>query len=175
MVDTYVPLYGQRLAHLTPVVAGFFGAVLSVGWTVGQIISASVRNQRVLVRTVALAPLVVAVGLGSAAVLVREGMTPTLVAGWAIGLLVTGVGIGAAWPHLSAWAMGSVSDPAEGPAAAAAINTVQLICGAFGAGLAGVLVNLTETGDVSAARRFFGGLAVVAAVGAIASVRAGRR
>lgn len=71
--------------------------------------------------------------------------------------------------------MSSVNDPAEGPAAAAAINTVQLICGAFGAGLAGIVVNLSKTGDVSAARYLFGGLAVLASVGTISSVRAGRR
>jgi MFS family permease len=175
MVDMYVPLFGQRLAHLTPVVAGFFGAVLSVGWTVGELVSASVRNQRVVVRTVGLAPLVVAVGLASAAALVHDGMAPGLVAGWAIALLVAGIGIGMAWPHLSAWAMSSVNDPAEGPAAAAAINTVQLICGAFGAGLAGVVVNLSDTRDVFAARWLFCSLAVLAALGAIASVRAARR
>ncbi|WP_019970199.1 MFS transporter [Mycobacterium sp. 141] len=175
MVDMYVPLFGQRLAHLTPVVAGFFGAVLSVGWTVGELVSASVRNQRVVVRAVGLAPLVVGVGLASAAALVRDGMALVSVAGWATALLVAGIGIGVAWPHLSAWAMSSVNDPAEGPAAAAAINTVQLICGAFGAGLAGIVVNLSKTGDVSAARYLFGGLAVLASVGTISSVRAGRR
>lgn len=175
MVDMYVPLFGQRLAHLSPVVAGFFGAVLSVGWTVGELVSASVRNQRVVVRAVGLAPLVVGIGLASAATLVRDGMAPALVAGWATALLVAGIGIGVAWPHLSAWAMSSVNDPAEGPAAAAAINTVQLICGAFGAGLAGIVVNLSKTGDVSAARYLFGGLAVLVSVATISSVRAGRR
>jgi len=149
--------------------------VLSVGWTVGELVSASVRNQRVVIRTVALAPLVVAVGLGSAVALVRDGMAPALVAGWATTLLVAGVGIGIAWPHLSAWAMSSVNDPAEGPAAAAAINTVQLICGAFGAGLTGVVVNVSDTGGGAAARWLFASLAVLAALGAIASVRAGRR
>src|SRR4051794_184337 len=34
MVDMYVPLFGQRLAHLVPVAAGFLGVALSVGWTV---------------------------------------------------------------------------------------------------------------------------------------------
>ena len=174
MVDMYVPLFGQRLAHLTPVVAGFFGAVLSVGWTVGEIASASVQNRRVIVRTVAIAPLVMAVGLTAGAILIRNGMPAWLVVLWALGLLVTGAGIGIAWPHLSAWAMSSVDDPAEGPAAAAAINTVQLICGAFGAGLAGVVVNLTDTGDASAARWLFGAFAVLATVGAIASFRSGR-
>jgi predicted MFS family arabinose efflux permease len=175
MVDMYVPLFGQRLGHLTPVVAGFFGAVLSVGWTVGEIASASLQNRAVIRRTVAVAPLVMAVGLVAGAVLVRSGMPLWLVVLWAVALLVTGAGIGIAWPHLSAWAMSSVNDPAEGPAAAAAINTVQLICGAFGAGLAGVVVNLVNTGYTSAATWLFGAFAVLAALGTFASARSVRR
>lgn len=175
MVDMYVPLFGQRLAHLTPVMAGFFAAVLSVGWTAGEIVSASLQNRRVIVRTVAFAPVVMAVGLVAGAALIRDGMAPWLVVMWAATLAVTGAGIGIAWPHLSAWAMSGVDDPAEGPAAAAAINTVQLICGAFGAGLAGVVVNLRDTGDAAAARWLFATFAVLAALGAIASFRSGRR
>lgn len=175
MVDMYVPLFGQRLAHMTPVVAGFFGAVLSVGWTAGEIASASLQNRWIIRRTVAVAPLVMALGLLLGAVLVRSGMPIWLVVLWAVALLITGVGIGIAWPHLSAWAMSSVDDPAEGPAAAAAINTVQLICGAFGAGLAGVVVNLVNIGNPSAATWLFVAFAVLAAVGALASMRAVRR
>ncbi|MFV8163968.1 MFS transporter [Mycobacterium sp. 134] len=175
MVDMYVPLFGQRLAHLTPVMAGFFAAVLSVGWTTGEIVSASLQNRRVIVRTVAFAPVVMAVGLVAGAVLIRDGMASWLVLMWAAALAVTGAGIGIAWPHLSAWAMSSVDDPVEGPAAAAAINTVQLICGAFGAGLAGVVVNLRDTGDAAAARWLFATFAVLAALGAVASFRSGRR
>jgi MFS family permease len=175
MVDMYVPLFGQRLAHMTPVMAGFFAAVLSVGWTAGEIVSASLQSRRVIVRTVAFAPVVMAVGLVAGAVLIRDGMAPWLVLMWAAALAVTGAGIGIAWPHLSAWAMSSVDDPAEGPAAAAAINTVQLICGAFGAGLAGVVVNLRDTGDAAAARWLFATFAVLAAFGAVASFRSGRR
>jgi hypothetical protein len=98
-----------------------------------------------------------------------------LVAVWAVALFITGAGVGIAWPHLSAWAMSCVDDPAEGPAAAAAINTVQLICGAFGAGLAGVAVNLTDTGDAAPARWLFAVFAVLAALGVVASTRSGRR
>lgn len=175
MVDMYVPLFGQRLGHLTPVMAGFFGAVLSVGWTTGEIVSASLQNRRAIGRTVAVAPLVMAAGLALGAVLIRDGMTPWLVWAWAAALVVTGAGIGIAWPHLSAWAMGSVDDPAEGPAAAAAINTVQLICGAFGAGLAGVVVNLSATADAAAARWLFAAFAVLAALGVVASFRSAPR
>ncbi|MFV8051222.1 MFS transporter [Mycobacterium sp. 48b] len=175
MVDMYVPLFGQRLAHLTPVMAGFFAAVLSVGWTAGEIVSASLQNRRVIVRTVAFAPIVMAAGLLAGALLIRDGMAPWQVLMWAAALAVTGAGIGIAWPHLSAWAMSSVDDPAEGPAAAAAINTVQLICGAFGAGLAGVVVNLSATADAAAARWLFAAFAVLAVLGAFASFRSGRR
>lgn len=172
MVDMYVPLFGQRLAHLTPVAAGFLGAGLAVGWTVGEIGSASLRNSRVIMRMVAVAPLVMAAGLALGALTQYEDASVVLVAAWVIALLITGAGVGIAWPHLSAWAMGCVDDPAEGPAAAAAINTVQLICGAFGAGLAGVAVNLTDTGDATPARWLFTGFATLAAIGVVASVRA---
>jgi MFS family permease len=175
MADMYVPLFGQRLAHLTPVAAGFLGAGLAIGWTVGEISSASLRNNRVIVRTVAVAPLVMATGLALAALTQYEDAPIGLIAVWALALLITGVGVGIAWPHLSAWAMSCVDDPAEGPAAAAAINTVQLICGAFGAGLAGVVVNLTATDDATPARWLFATFAVLAALVVVASTRSGRR
>ena len=174
MVDMYVPLFGQRLAHLTPVTAGFLGAGLAVGWTVGEISSASLSRDRVIVRIVAVAPLVMASGLTISALTQHEDASPVLVALWAVGLVTTGAGVGIAWPHLSAWAMGKVDDPAEGPAAAAAINTVQVICAAVGAALAGVVVNLTDVGDASAARWLFASFAVLAALAVVASTRSGR-
>jgi MFS family permease len=175
MADMYVPLFGQRLAHLTPVAAGFLGAGLAIGWTVGEISSASLRSSLVIKRTVAVAPLVMATGLALGALTQFEAASFGLVAVWAVALFITGAGVGIAWPHLSAWAMSCVDDPAEGPAAAAAINTVQMICGAFGAGLAGVAVNLTDTGDATPARWLFAVFAVLAALGVVASTRSGRR
>ncbi len=172
MVDMYVPLFGQRLAHLVPVAAGFLGVALSVGWTVGEITSASLTKPRIVVRTVAVAPLVMAAGLGLGAVSQFEDAPVGVIAVWVLALVVTGTGVGMAWPHLSAWAMGSVDDPEEGGTAAAAINTVQLICGAFGAGLAGVAVNLTDRGDATAARWLFAIFAGLAVIGTFASIRA---
>jgi MFS family permease len=171
MADMYVPLFGQRLADLTPVAAGFLGAGLAIGWTVGEISSASLRDNRVIARTVAVAPLVMAAGLAVGAVTQYQNAAFGLIALWVLALLITGAGVGIAWPHLSAWAMSCVDDPNEGPAAAAAINTVQLICGAFGAGLAGVVVNMTETGGATPARWLFAVFAVLAGVGCIASFR----
>ena len=75
MVDMYVPLFGQRLAHLVPVVAGFLGVALSIGWTSSEILSASVGRTRVVVRIVAVAPLVMALGLALARHSVRRRFT----------------------------------------------------------------------------------------------------
>lgn len=175
MVDMYVPLFGQRLGALAPVVAGFLGAALSVGWTVGEIASASITNVRATVRVVAIAPLVMATGLALAAFTQTDSASTGIVALWAVALVITGAGIGMAWPHLSAWAMGSVvDDPAQQAVAAAAINTVQLMCGAFGAGLAGVVVNLRAAPDAAASSLLFGVFAVLAAIGCVASYRSGR-
>lgn len=175
MVDMYVPLFGQRLAHLTPVAAGFLAASLAVGWTAAEIASASLRSKRVIVRIVVAAPLVMAVGLVLGALTQRDGAAPVLVAGWAVALLIAGAGVGMAWPHLSTWAMSYVDDPAEGPAAAAAINTAQLICGAFGAGLAGVVVNMAGAGGVTSARWLFAVFAGLAGLAGLAAVRAAER
>jgi MFS family permease len=174
MVDMYVPLFGQRLAHLVPVVAGFLGAALAVGWTVSEIVSASLSSKRVIVRVVAAAPLVMAVGLALGAATQVENAPVGVAVLWALALTITGAGIGAAWPHLSAWAMQSVDGADEGGAAAAAINTVQLISGAFGAGLAGVVVNSTDDDAVMAARWLFALFAALGAVGVVASYRASR-
>ncbi len=165
MVDTYVPLFGQQLAHLTPVAAGFLGAALALGWTASEIASASLESPRTIGRVILAAPLVVACGLALGAVSQRADASLGRAALWAVALLVAGVGIGMAWPHLSVRAMDSVDDPGEGGAAAAAINTVQLISAAFGAGLAGVVVNTAEGGGVAAARWLFAAFTALSAAG----------
>lgn len=174
MVDIYVPRFGQQLAHLQPVAAGFLGAAVAVGWTVSEIVSASLRSPRTIGRVIVAAPVVVASGLALGALTQRDNASAGLVALWALALLLDGIGIGMAWPHLSARAMGSVDDPREGGAAAAAINTVQLISAAFGAGLAGVVVNTAHGGDVMAARWLFAVFTALSAAGVIASYNATR-
>jgi MFS family permease len=174
MVDMYVPLFGQRLAHLVPVAAGFLGAALAVGWTVSEILSASLSSERVINRVVVVAPLVMAVGLIVTGATQVDNAPVGFVVAWVLGLTITGIGIGAAWPHLSAWAMQSVDDAQESAAAAAAINTVQLIAGAFGAGLAGVVVNSAPGGAVVAARSLFAVFTVIGVAGALAARRAAR-
>ena len=175
MVDTYAPLFGQRLAHLAPVQAGFLAAVLAVGWTVSEIISASLSNRRIIGRVVASAPIMTIGGLMLAAATQRDNASLGTVTLWALAFLLLGVGIGSAWPHLSAWAMTEVDDPAEGAEAAAAINMVQLIAGAIGAGLAGVVVNAVPADSVLQARWLFTVFIVLAAGGVVTAYRAARQ
>jgi len=175
-VDLYVPLFGQRLAHLGPMVAGLLGAALSIGWTISGLASGSLNKARAIVGVVLAAPLVMAVGLAVAGVTHVKHAPVGLIILCAGALMATGIGIGAAYPHLSAWAMSDVDDPAEGSAAATAINSVQLIFGAFGAGLAGVVVNIAaDGGGVAAARWAFAVFALLALTACVTAFRAGRR
>jgi hypothetical protein len=174
-VDLYVPLFGQRLAHLGPIVAGLLGAALSLGWTISGLGSGSLNRTRTIVGVVMAAPLVMAIGLALAGAAHVQGPAVGVVIVCALALLAVGVGIGAAWPHLSAWAMSDVDDPAEGATAATAINSVQLIFGAFGAGLAGVVVNIADGGGVAAARWAFAVFALLALSACFTAFRAGRR
>ncbi|ORV65232.1 MFS transporter [Mycobacterium europaeum] len=174
MVNTYVPLFGQRLAHLTPIAAGFLGATLALGWTVSEILSASLESPRTIGRVIVAAPIVAASGLALAAVARRGDASTWTAALWAVALLVAGTGIGMAWPHLSARAMASVDDPAEGSAASAAINTVQLISAAIAAGLAGVVVNTAKGGDGMAAHWLFTVFTALSAAGVAVSYGATR-
>jgi MFS family permease len=172
MVDMYVPLFAQRLAGMAPVAAGFVGAVLAVGWTTSEIVSASVDKKTVSARLVAASPAVMAVGLGLAALILVDRPAWPVIAMWLVGLFIAGCGVGIAWPHLSAWIMGALDDPVESGAAAAAINTVQLISGAFGAGLAGVVVNAASGSEIFSARVLFAVFAAFAVLGTVAAVKA---
>ncbi|WP_406815842.1 MFS transporter [Mycobacterium sp. M23085] len=165
MVTTYVPLFGQRLAHLNPIAAGFLGAALALGWTVSEIVSASLTAPRTIRRVIAGAPIVVAFGLALGVAARHTESSVWTPAFWSVALLVAGIGIGMAWPHLSVLAMASVRNPVEGGAAAAAINTVQLVSAAFGAGLAGVVVNSAMGDDILAARWLFTAFSAVSIVG----------
>jgi len=148
----------------------FLGAALAVGCTVAGILSVSLNRSRIAERLVRAAPLCVAEGLSLAAV-TQERDAPWKVVGlWAIALCIAGCGAAMAWPHVSAWLMRTV-DALEGGAAAAAINTLQSISGVFGAGLAGVVVNLTTCGELAAGRWLFAGFAVLTSIGMVVSFR----
>ncbi|BCF85721.1 hypothetical protein RQCS_52660 [Rhodococcus qingshengii] len=123
-------------------------------------------------RIVVSGPILVAIGLGIMAAFLTEHAGAGAMVAWVIGLLFAGVGIGIAWPHLAVGAMTSVTDPGEGARASAAINTVQLIANAFGAALAGVLVNIGEPSTLRSAQLLLFTFAAVSIIGIAVAARA---
>jgi predicted MFS family arabinose efflux permease len=154
-VETFLPLFGQRLGGLPPVVAGFLASALSLGWSASQLVSASAREGRTVRRLQVAGPALLAAGFAVLALLQHEH----LVLVWFPVLLLGGAGVGIAMPHLSVAAM------AEGQRAGAAIATVLTMSTALGAVLAGLLVNLGSPSTVASARLLLVGFAVVAAFG----------
>ncbi|MEV0353357.1 MFS transporter [Nonomuraea sp. NPDC050680] len=173
-VESFLPLFGQRLAGLPPLIAGFFAAAISLGWSVTQIGSSSMTGDRAVRRLRVLGPVLLAVGLLLQGVLQRADTPIWLVLVWVPVLFVAGAGIGLAYPHLSVAAMSSTSDPEEGGRAAAAIATVTSLSIAFGTAVGGVLVNLAGDSMLDAARYVLFGLAIICAIGALTAHAANR-
>ncbi|WP_033290242.1 MFS transporter [Amycolatopsis jejuensis] len=169
-VESFLPLFGQQLGGLPPVAAGFLSAALSFGWSVAQIVGSSARRPRTVRLLCFGGPAVLSAGLAGLALLQQENAS-TLA--WLFVLLAAGTGIGMAMPHLSVAAMSSTSDPGEGQQAAAAIATVLTMATAFGASIAGLLVNLGAPSMVASARYLLIGFAVIAAVAIFPTAAAG--
>ncbi|WP_207129339.1 MFS transporter [Actinocatenispora comari] len=174
-VEAFLPLFAQRLGGLPPLLAGFFGAALSLGWAGSQVLSSSAHRSGVVRLLRPGGPAVLAVGLAVlAALLPADGSTAAVLA-WLPLLLLAGAGIGLAMPHLSVAAMTGTADPDEANQAAAGIATVLTMATAFGAAVAGLLVNLGGADTVAAGRFLLLAFAVVAALGVPTAMRAQHR
>ncbi|MFH8557044.1 MFS transporter [Streptomyces celluloflavus] len=164
MVETYVPLFGQGLGHLPPLVAGFLGATLSLGWVLVQLFS--VRFRPAAARgSFLVAPLLLTASMLAFAFIQAADAQPGRLIAWTLLLVIGGVAIGAAFPHLSAAALAATSNEAEGAKAAAALNITQLIAYAIASSLAGVFVHTGGPELVDSARSLGIGLAALCAIG----------
>ncbi len=63
MAEMFLPKFGQELAAMTPLLAGMFGATVSVGWSVVQLFSASADRERTRRRLMLLGPVLMPIGL----------------------------------------------------------------------------------------------------------------
>ncbi|WP_410652521.1 MFS transporter [Amycolatopsis sp. cmx-4-54] len=167
-VETFLPLFGQRLGGLPPAAAGFFAAALSLGWSVSQLVSASSRKPR---RLVLAGPACLAAGFALLGLSQTEQPPLPVVLAWLPVLFFGGTGIGIAMPHLSVAAMTSAPD-GEGGQAAAAIATILTMSTAFGAAIAGLLVNFGGASVVTSARWLLFGFAAISALGVLTARRA---
>ena len=174
-VETFLPLFGQQLGNLQPAAAGMFAAVLSLGWSVSQLVSSSAHRIRTVRRLQVAGPAILTAAFAAlTAMQIRDASIPVVI-GWAAALLIGGIGIGIAMPHLSVAAMASNDVPAEADKAGAAIATVLTMSTTFGSALAGLLVNLGASSAVASARHLLLGFAGVAALGIVTAVIAVQR
>ncbi|GAA3514689.1 MFS transporter [Actinocatenispora rupis] len=169
-VETFLPLFGQRVGSLSPLPAGLLGASLSWGWSIAQIVSSGLTGPRIARLQRILGPLLLAAGLAGYAVLQAADPGPVRIVGWFAVLLVAGSGIGMAFAHWIPAAMRISPDTAESSKAAAGVNTTQLISNAFGSALAGLLVELGGPGVLGSARLLTGGYAALSLVGVLVTV-----
>lgn len=171
MTENFIPLFGQQLGGLSPLVAGLLGAALSVGWVAGQVFSVGLdaRGARLAIRV---APVLLTGGLIAYGLLQVDEASGLRMIAWAIALFIAGTGIGLAFPHLSVAAMSSSDDSAEGAKAAAALNTTQLITYAVTAAIAGTLIRIGDASMVDSARWMAIGMAVLTALGVVTAAKA---
>lgn len=171
MTENFIPLFGQELAGLSPLSAGFLGAALSIGWVGAQLVSVSLPD-RIVAPVLRVAPFLLTGGLVVFGLFLRDGASPGTVALWALALVVAGTGIGLVFPHLGVAAMRSSADPAVGAQAAAALSTTQLIANTIASAIAGTLVSL-GTGPLASAQWMVFGMAAITAlaIGAVQGVR----
>ena len=175
MVENFIPLFGQQLAGLSPLTAGFLGAVLSLAWVIAQFFVVSINGERGRRRAIRVGPPLLTAGLIAYGLLQAAGADLALVLIWVAVLALAGVGIGLAWPLLGVAAMSSTRDPAEGGKAAAAITITQLIAFSITSALAGTLMAAGGESAADSARYVVLGIALLTLLGIFAAGVATRK
>jgi len=175
MVENFIPLFGQQLAGLSPLIAGLLGAVLSLAWVIAQLLVVSVKGEAGRRRAIRLGPLLLTAGLMAYGLLQVADADTLRVLMWVAVLALAGAGIGLAWPLLGVAAMRSSDDPAEAGKAAAAITITQLIAFSITSALAGTLLAAGGDAMVDAARYVTLGIAFLTLLGIYAAGVAARK
>jgi MFS family permease len=170
--EAFTPLFGQRLAGLEPLVAGFLGAAVSLGWSATMVFSSGATRPAAVRRLRIAGPAVLALGLAVTGAFQQNDAGTWLVVVWLVGLVVAGAGIGLAFPHVVVAVMGSSPDPAEASKASAGVNTVELIGLSIGSAVGGLLLNLGAPSMLASARYLLFGLAATALAGVLVAIRA---
>lgn len=173
MVEIFLPKFGQDLIGMSPLLAAVFGVTVSVGWSFVQLYSASVDDPRTGRRFMTLGPVLMTAGLivYAATQFVDADWIAWV---WAGSLVLTGSGIGIAFPHLNVAAMSASDDPVEGSKAAAGLGTAELISNTIASALVGVLVAVGGPGAAGAMTMGVG-IAVLGGIGIVCAVMIWRR
>lgn len=177
--DVYIPYFLQVLHGVTPLVSGYLVALLALGWTVAAFLTASFKGRRagrVIVAGAALEALATALLVFTLARENPQGglLLLSLSTGF---IFLMGFGIGMGWAHLVTHVL-HLAPAGETDKASAAITTMQALGAAFGAALAGIIVNSTGllapggiAGAATAAHWLYSLLALPAALAVLLAIR----
>ncbi len=140
--DVFIPYFLQILHGQSPFVSGYMVASVAMGWTIGEILSASWQGTKMRFAIIS-GPVFMLVGmllllvfLPSQSAGERQIILPII-----LGLGMFGFGVGFGWPHLLTLIL-QVSRDADKSIAGSSITTIQLFASAFGSALGGMTVNL---------------------------------
>ncbi|PHM39628.1 MFS family major facilitator transporter [Xenorhabdus mauleonii] len=140
--DVFIPYFLQILHGQSPLVSGYMVATAALGWTIGEMASASWQGAKMRFAIMS-GPVFMFLGMLLLLVLLPNpsaGEWQTILA-IVLGLGIFGFGIGFGWPHLLTRIL-QVSSDADKNIAGSSITTVQLFATAFGSALGGMIVNL---------------------------------
>jgi MFS family permease len=161
-VSVFLPLVVQVLHGVSPLGAGYFSALRSLAWTAAALCSAGLQGRGVR-RAILSGPLVLTCGVVGQALVVVNGSLFLL----GSFVVLTGVGIGLCFAHISSWSM-TAARPGEEERTASCIPMAQSLGIAFGAATAGVVANMAGLAagvspfTVAAAATWVYGLSTVA-------------
>ena len=151
--DIYIPYFLQTLHGVTPLISGYLVALVALGWTIAAFFSASFSGRQAaiaiitgcILETAATASLIPFLATATPFIELAE-FAPAV-----IGMFLMGFGVGLGWAHLVTRIIG-IAKRTEQDKASAAISMTQSLGGAFGAAVAGVIVNgagLTHPGGIA--------------------------
>lgn len=169
MVENFVPLFAQQLAGLSPLIAGWLGATLSLAWVFAQLFVVSVSTESGRRRAIRVGLFLLTAGLIVYGLLQNQGSDLSTVVVWAGALALSGIGIGLAWPLLGVAVMGITHDPVEGGKAAASITIVQLMAFSITSAFAGTLMAAGGGSMADSARYVVLGIALLTLFGVVAA------
>jgi predicted MFS family arabinose efflux permease len=151
--DIYIPYFLQVLHGVTPLISGYLTALVALGWTFAAFFSGTLSGKRASAAIVAGCIIEALSSVLLAVFLARDNQSGSLLllCPAVAGMFMIGFGVGLGWAHLVTKVLRLVADE-EQDKASAAISTVQSLGSAFGAAVAGVIVNsngLVEPGGVA--------------------------
>jgi MFS family permease len=145
--EVFAPYFLQVLHGQSPLIAGYLGALMAVGWTLASMLSASLSGDATR-RAIVAGPIAIVLGMAMLAAFlpIHGAGALTVLVPACIGLALVGFGIGLAWPHLVKRVF-QAAPVGEQDLAAGAITTVQLFITAMGTAAAGMAANIAGLSD----------------------------